>query len=87
MMDVSTNLLIYKQTILPIIDYLSIMVHSSTKRKIKKLHPLQNRAIRIILNLKGFIGTEEMGRWSPAQITQLSCGTQQLHWYLLIDLP
>ena len=60
MMDVSTSELIYKQTILPIIDYLSIIVNSSTKRKIKKLQPLQNRAIRIILNLKGYISTEEM---------------------------
>ena len=59
-MDVSTSLLIYKQTILPIIDYLSIIVNSSTKRKIKKLQPLQNRAIRTILRLKGYISTEEM---------------------------
>ena len=61
MMDVSTSLLIYKQTILPILDYLCIKVNSSTKRKIKKLQPLQNRAIRSILNLSGYISTEEMG--------------------------
>ena len=53
-------MLIYKPTILPIIEYLSIIVNSSTKRKIKKLQPLQNRAIRIISNLKGYISTEEM---------------------------
>ena len=60
MMDMSTSLLIYKQTILPIIDYLSIIVNSSTKRKIKKLQPLQNRAIRTILKLSGYISTENM---------------------------
>ena len=27
-----------------------------------------------------------MGRWSPALIRQVDRRTQQLHWYLLIDL-
>ena len=27
-----------------------------------------------------------MGRWSPALIRQVHHWTQQLHWYLLIDL-
>ena len=60
MMDSLTSLTIYKQTILPIIDYLSILVNSSTKRKIKKLQPLQNRAVRIISKRSGYISTEDM---------------------------
>ena len=52
-------MLIYQPTILPIIEYLSIIVNSSNKRKIKKLQLLQNRAIRITSNPKGYISTEE----------------------------
>ena len=40
---------------IPIIDYLSILVCSSTQRKISKLQPLQNRAIRIVKKLSGYI--------------------------------
>ena len=60
MIDVRTSLAIYKQTILPIIDYMSILINSSTQRKIKKLQPLQNRAIRIIENCYGYISTPVM---------------------------
>ena len=34
LLDVKTSVLIYKQTILPIFDYVSILVNSSTQRKI-----------------------------------------------------
>ena len=44
-LDQRTTLLIYKQTILPMLDYLSVLVNSSTRRKIVKLQPIQNRAI------------------------------------------
>ena len=59
-LDMQTTLLIYKQTILPILDYLCILVESSTQRKICKLQPLQNRAVRIVKKLNGYISTNEM---------------------------
>ena len=62
LIDTSTSLLIYKQTILPILDYLCILVNSSSQRKIKKLQPLQNRAIRIVEKRKGYISTEELNK-------------------------
>ena len=59
-LDMQTTLLIYKQTILPILDYLCVLVESSTQRKIGKLQPLQNRAVRIVKRLNGYISTEDM---------------------------
>ena len=56
----STSLLIYKQTILPILDYVSVIVNSSTQRKIAKLQPLQNTAIRTIRELNGYISTSDV---------------------------
>ena len=58
--DVYTSLAIYKQMILPIIDYMSILVNSSTQRKIKKLQPLQNRALRTIEKVSGYMSTLDM---------------------------
>ena len=59
-LDSKTTLLIYKQTILPILDYCCFLMESSTQKKIKKLQPLQNKAIRIVKKLNGYISTEEM---------------------------
>ena len=50
----------YKQTILPILDYLCILVESSTQRKIERLQPVQNQAVRIVKRLNGYISTNEM---------------------------
>ena len=55
-----TALIIYKQTILPILDYVSILVNSSTQKKIDKLQPLQNRAVRIIAKLGRRVSTDDM---------------------------
>ena len=61
LVDTDTCLLIYKQTILPILDYVSVVINSSTQCKISKLQPLQNRAVRIIINnLNGYVSTHEM---------------------------
>ena len=60
LLDVRTCLLIYKQTILPIFDYVYILVNSSTQRKIAKLQPLQNKAVKIIEKLDGYVSTADM---------------------------
>ena len=44
--------LIYKQTILPIIEYADLMVESGPREKVARLQTLQDRAIRIIDNRK-----------------------------------
>ena len=60
MLDKRTSLLIYKQTILPILDYVCVVVNSSTQKKRSKLQPLQNKAVRIIEKCKGYISTSDM---------------------------
>ena len=60
MIDEHTSLLIYKQTVLPILDYVSVLTNSSTQRKIAKLQPLQNKAVRITKRLIGYVSTENM---------------------------
>ena len=42
--------LIYKQTILPVIEYADLMVESGPTAKVTRLQTLQDRAIRIIDN-------------------------------------
>ena len=67
-MNMGTSLLLYKQMILPLLDYMCIVVNSSTCRVIKKLHPLQNRAVKVILGINRYVSTEEMNgfhvQWS-----------------------
>ena len=60
LLDVQTGLLIYKQTILPILDYVCILVNSSTQRKISKLQPLQNKAVKIIEKCTEYVSTADM---------------------------
>ena len=62
LLDTKISLLIYKQTILPILDYLCILVNSSTQRRISKLQPLQNKAIRIIETCTGYISTMDIDK-------------------------
>ena len=59
-MDNATSCLVYKQTILPYFDYVSLIAESSTKRKIGKFQPLQNRAVKIILKRNEYVSTEDM---------------------------
>ena len=59
-MDKSTSSLVYKQTIMPYFDYISLLTESSTQRKIGKLQPLQNRAVKIVCLINNYVSTEEM---------------------------
>ena len=46
--------------IVPLFDYIALIVQSSLQKCIKRLQPLQNRAIRTILCKRGYISTPEM---------------------------
>ena len=59
-MDQCTNVLLYKQMILPLLDYMCIITESATSRVIKKLQPLQNRAVKTILGINRYVSTDEM---------------------------
>ena len=62
-LDTATSLLIYKQTMLPIIEQVSILVNSSTQRKISlKWQSVEKKTILIIEKRTGFISTTEMDK-------------------------
>ena len=84
MVDEHTGLLIYKQTILPILDYVSVLVNSSTQRKISKLQPLQNRAIRIVKRLAGYISTETMMEYHKELRLKMLSDRRKLFMLLLM---
>ena len=84
LLDSKTTLLIYKQTIVPILDYLCVLVESSTQRKIKKLQPVQNRAIRIVKKLKGYISTTEMENIHRQLHLKSLCDRRKLFMWMLM---
>ena len=59
-MDANTSLLLYKQMILPLLDYMCVIVDSSISRIIRKIQPLQNCSIKIILGINRYVSTDEM---------------------------
>ena len=59
-MDDRTSAIIYKQTIMQLLDYSWVVIDSSTQSLIKRLQPLQNRAIKTITRHNGYVSTEDM---------------------------
>ena len=49
--DIPTRILIYKQTVLPLVEYVSFMMCFNTKHDIEKLQKLQNRSLRLCYNI------------------------------------
>ena len=49
--DVSTRVLIYKQTVLPLVEYVSFMMCFNNKLDVDKLQRLQNRSLRVCYNI------------------------------------
>ena len=49
--DVSTRVLIYKQTVLPLVEYVSFMLCFNNKLDVDKLQRLQNRSLRVCYNI------------------------------------
>ena len=47
----STETLIYKQTMLPLVEYVSFMLCLNTARDVEKLQKLQNRCLRLCLDI------------------------------------
>ena len=50
-MSVPTRILVYKQTILPLVEYVSFMLCLNSTRDIEKLQRLQNRCLRLCLDV------------------------------------
>ena len=49
--DINTRILIYKQTVLPLVEYVSCMMSLNTKQETEKLQRLQNRSLRLCFNI------------------------------------
>ena len=50
-LDVRTRILVYKQTIMPLVEYVSFMLYLNNVKEIGKLQKLQNRCLRLCLNI------------------------------------
>ena len=59
-MDLRTSVLLYKQMILLLLDFMCIITESTTSRVIKKLQPLRNQAVKTILGINRYVSTDEM---------------------------
>ena len=49
--DTNTRILIYKQTVLPLVEYVSFMMSLNNMSDIEKLQRLQNRSLRLCYNI------------------------------------
>ena len=49
--DDNTRILLYKQTILPLVEYADIMLYHVRKHDLEKLQRLQNKALRLCLDI------------------------------------
>ena len=50
--DKKTRILVYKQTILPLVEYVSFMLYLNRKCEVDKLQRLQNRCLRMCLDIQ-----------------------------------
>ena len=49
--DKPTRILVYKQTVMPLVEYVSFMLNMNTNQEIVKLQRLQNRALRMCFDV------------------------------------
>ena len=63
-LNIETRILVYKQTILPLSEYVSFVLCMNTKHDVEKLQRQQNRALRMIYNIQNTrdIGVDELHR-------------------------
>ena len=50
-LDTPTRVLVYKQTIMPLVEYVSYMLNMNNNQEVEKLQRLQNRALRMCFNI------------------------------------
>ena len=51
-LNTETRSLVYKQTIMPLVEYVSFVLNLNTKHEIDKLQRLQNKALRMCFNIR-----------------------------------
>ena len=50
-MGIDTRILVYKQTILPLVEYVSFILCLSNKHEVEKMQKLQNRCLRMCFDI------------------------------------
>ena len=51
-LDIPTRVLVYKQTVLPLTEYVSFVICLNNRNDVDKLQKLQNRALRMCYNIQ-----------------------------------
>ena len=94
-LDMPTRVLVYKQTVMPLVEYVSYMLNMNNTQQIEKLQRLQNRALRMCFNINnpmdiGINVLHDRSQISPLQkrrdmsLLCLMYDLKQLHLYELI---
>ena len=84
--DRSTRILIYKQTILPLVEYVSFMLYLNTTRDVEKLQKLQNRCLRLCLDIVNprDVSIEHLHRLSKVNTLEIRRDIQLLNLMFLL---
>ena len=69
---VNTRIIIYKQTILPLVEYVSYMLYLNSCHDVDKLQKLQNRCLRMCLNVKNPRDMSVARLHTTARVSELS---------------
>ena len=85
-LDTSTHILVYKQTVLPLVEYVSFILCFNNKQDIEKLQRLQNRSLRLCYNIHvpNAISTVELHR--NANIKKLDDRRELALLYIMFDM-
>ena len=69
--DTSTRILVYKQTVMPLVEYVSFMLSMNTSQELVKLQRLQNRALRMCFNVHDPMATSVNNLHTNARVNLL----------------
>ena len=72
LMDTRTRVLVYKQSFLPLVEYVSFMLYLNNARDIDKLQKLQNRSLRLCFDIYNPIDMGIVRLHQMAKIDMLS---------------
>ena len=70
-LDTPTRILVYKQTVMPLVEYVSFMLNMNTGQEVMKLQRLQNRALRMCFDIYNPVEISIKDLHSRAKVCQL----------------
>ena len=84
--DTCTRVLIYKQTVLPLVEYVSFMMCFNNKHEIDKLQRLQNRSLRLCYNINNPVDISTTLLHENARLDKLSIRRNMALMCIMFDL-